>query len=368
MISILGCEIGRGHPFYLDGLLAALEQQSQGALVARRSDVFGVSRGAARLAWQSVRASYRIAGRGAALEALYRRVRGQVDYDGDAPLLRLLGRDLRRWAGGEGLLVVDHPAVVGALGGRPDVWYLHGEHAAPPESIVRRAARVLVPTEETAEAFAAGGVEREHITVTGLCVEAALLPDAEPRARARRGRIAGPGPLTLAFFSSGAEPVRHVAALAAGAAAVAGSHRTLVFAERGGRLERAARRIAARAGAPLVGFRGRAELDRVTAAHFDAFDVVVSPPHERVNWALALGVPFLLVGPDVGAFAPRNRALVLRAGVAAAIGSQAEAERLADTLARLRADGSLLAMSRRGEGRPRDGFAVAARALAAAAD
>ena len=329
VISFLGSEIGRGHPFYLDGLLRALDEAGRSDLIARHGDVFRVSRGLSLLAWQSVRASYRIAGRGGAVEALYRKVRGQVDYDGRSRLLDALGRDLRSWAGDEGLLVVDHPAVVGALGDRGDVWYLHGEHAAPPESIARRAARVFVPTEETAADFERGGVGRDRLIVTGICVEPSLAGGAAPAAKARRDRIRGDGPLTVAFFSSGAEPLNHVAALAAAAASSTAGHRALVFAERGGRLARAIAQLSRerRERIDLQLFSDRAEVDRLTTERFQRIDVVVSPPHERANWALALGVPFFLVGPDVGPFAPRNRSLLLASRVAEAISDVEQAKR-----------------------------------------
>ena len=45
MISFLGSEVGRGHPFYMDGVVAALEAEGRSDLIATRTDVFEVSRG-----------------------------------------------------------------------------------------------------------------------------------------------------------------------------------------------------------------------------------------------------------------------------------------------------------------------------------
>lgn len=374
-ISVLGSEIGRGHPFYTDGLLHALRERDP-ALIARRADVFSVSRGLPLLAWRSVRASYRLAGRGGPIASLYHRVRGNVDYDRESLLLRVLGADLRRWAGNGGIVVVDHPAVVGALGGRPDVWYFHGELVAPPEAIVRKAARILVPREDVAAELLRAGLRPEQVVVTGVCVEPGLVTEAAGRAEARRARIRGDGPLTLAFFSSGAEPAAHVRALAAAAhATAAAGHDAIVFARQGGALERAVRDGGGTAGAAapagaagtaipeIVPFDGRPDLDARTAERFTAFDAVVSPPHERSNWAVALGVPFFLVGPDIGPFAPRNRALLLRAGVAAEIRDESDAAALPARLADLRAKGLLLRMSESGTAGPIDGFRRAARLL-----
>jgi hypothetical protein len=290
-----------------------------------------------------------LAGHGGVVSRLYQRARRGANYDEDAPALRILGRDLRRWAGPQGVVVVDHPAVVGALGDRPDTWYLHGEMVAPPEAVVRRAARIFVPLEETADAFVRGGVPRERLVVTGVCVESGLAAEAERTAADRRRRLAGTDALTVAFFSSGAEPAGHVASLSAAAGALTrgGRHHALVFAARGGRLERA---IAAgdHGAAEIVAYTDRESLDALTAMHFPRFDAVVSPPHERSNWAVALGVPFFLVGPDIGPFAPRNREMLLGRGVAGAIESPAAAQNFPEFIDGLRERGELLRMSESG--------------------
>jgi hypothetical protein len=368
VIRLLGSEIGRGHAFYLDGVERALRALSPGVPVSR-TDVFAVSRGLSLAAWNAVRSAYLLGARGGLVGAAYARLRRHGDYDRPSLVLDVLGRDLRRWAGADGIVVVDHPAVAGALRGRRDVWYVHGEMCAPPEAIVRCAERILIPLEETAEEFVRGGVERTRLVVTGICVENELVAGAEAASAARHTRLSGHGPLRIAFFSSGAEPSAHVDVLAVGACALAhgGMHEAVVFARRAGRLEGAVRRESSRTGAEprMVPFVGREELDRVTARELDAVDVVVSPPHERVNWAVALGIPFLLVGPDLGPFAPRNRAILERRRVAMRISSSMEAVALPARLDRLRRDGVLAAMSARGTGLPYRGFENAAAALVA---
>lgn len=366
-MSLLCSEIGRGHPFYLDGLERALRAAGRADLAARRASIFEISQGAARLAWRGVRAAYRLAGQGGLIGRGYHRLRGRVDYESDTRLLRFLGRDARAWAQDACLVVVDHPALVGALRGRPGVWYLHGELVAPAEALVPTAERIFVPLEETAAAFVAGGVPREKILVTGVCIENELLEGAQVLASARRQRLLNAASLAIGFFSSGAEPRAHVRCLAVAAkAAVRDGYRSLVFCAAGGRLAGAVSEGSGGAGVEIVPFRGRADLDRRTAERFDELDLVVSPPHERSNWALALGIPFLLVGPDIGPFAPLNREFLLRRGVAAEISSLAEAERLPERLAELRAAGELARMAERGWGPERGGFAGAARMLIAA--
>lgn len=367
VISFLCSEVGRGHPFYLDGVVRALAALEREDLIARRSSVFEVSRGLSLAAWKSVLLSYRMAGWGGPAPALYRLLRGRVDYDRRSLLLEVLGRDLRRWAGDSGLVVVDHPLLVGALGGRPDVWYVHGELVAPRESVVRGAARIFVPQEEVAAAFVRSGASPSRLVVTGLCIEPELALGAADQRSKRRQRIGSTDPLTLAFFSSGAEPRPHVRLLATAAFAVARSgHRAIVFADRGGRLERAFRRRprGSTMEPELVGFSGRGELDRLTAERFPTVDVVVAPPHERSSWALALGVPFFLVGPDIGPYAPRNRALLLEKGVAVELRSEVDAAELPRRLDALRRSGALLRLSERGEAGPLGGFEKSARHLA----
>lgn len=369
MISFLGSEIGRGHPFYLDGVERALRAKGRADLIARRSDVFSVSRGTSLLAWRAVRAAYEIGGRGGLASAVYQRFRRHTDYERPSAVLRALGRDLRRWAADGDVIVVDHPAVCGALGGRADVWYAHGEMIAPPEAIVRRAARVFVPLPETAAAFVHAGVPKERLLVTGICVENELVPLAAAAFEARRERLVGAAPLTVAFFSSGSEPGPHVRALAAGACALSssGRHRAVVFAKARGRLYAAVHREAARVtrGPEVVPFDGREDLDRRTAQALPEIDLVASPPHERSNWAVALGLPFLLVGPDLGPFAPRNRALLLGRGVATEIVSEVDALMLPARIDRLRSEGALLEMSQRGWGPDFRGFERAAAFLEA---
>ncbi len=368
MLSFLGTEIGRGHPFYLDGVRRALTAMGRDDVVASESDVFAVSRGASRLAWGAVRAAYRIAGRGGLPAALYHRLRGTSDYDRESAMLTILGRDLRRWAAATapGPLVVDHPAVVGALGSRPDVWYVHGEMIAPPEAIVRGAAGIFVPNEAVAAEFVRGGVAPGRLRVTGICIENELVPGAEAAAVARRERLESVGPYRIGFFGSGAEPVAHVASMASAAGACAQvGHDVLVFAKRGGRLARVVERELETVpiGSEIIEYDTREELDRRTAEVLPSVDLVVSPPHERSNWAVALGIPFFLVGPDIGPFAPRNRALLLRAGVALELPDPATAEHLPGVLVEMQSKGILSRMAENGWGPPIDGFREAARFL-----
>lgn len=359
-IVFLGTEIGRGHPFYLDGLCEAYAAKSGSE--ALRANVFGISRGISLRAWKGVRASYEMAGSGQFASSLYRHLRGHPNYDGDSWKIRILGRDLRKWARDKRVVVVDHPLLAGALRGHPRVWYMHGEMAVPRESAVRSAARIFVPSEDSANLFALLGIERSRLCTTGLCIERSLRDQADKCLPERHRRYESNGPLTAAFFSSGAEPVSHVKTLVGAAIAFArAGHRSLVFAARGGRLERVAG-VTSQPRLEVVSFTNRSNLDQRTASEFPTIDVLVSPPHERSTWAVGLGLPIFLVGPDIGPFAPLNRAMLFRKEVAAEIDLE-RAERFPEMIAGLRSRGRLVEMSRNGWGPPIDGFACAARML-----
>jgi len=354
---VLSIGIGRGHPFYSDGLTSALAALSSPGDVLLE-DVFQVARGLELAGWKGLRFGYGLAARKPGRESAYAGVRSWAAGGGGRRVARLLGGALRRWAGAADACVVDHPILVQALGDHPQLWYMHGELGVPPEAVVRGAHRILVPTEDAARRFAELGAGPDSVCVTGLCIESELVASSADWAQERRRRFAGKVPLCVGAFSSGAEPRSHVDALVAGVRSLSASgHRVLVFARRGGRLDR---QVVSGPGVECVRFESRAELDQRTAEHFAEFDVVLSPAHERSNWALGLGVPFVLVGPDIGPFPPRNRDILLSAGVSRSVDSVSEAGRIGESLRSWRGDGHLEAMSRAGEGRAIEGFRVAA--------
>jgi len=83
----------------------------------------------------------------------------------------------------------------------------------------------------------------------------------------------------------------------------------------------------------------------------------VAPPHERSNWALGLGLPLFMLGPDRGSFAPLNRTLLLEAEVAKPIES-GSGSAFNQLLSRCRQSGDLETMARAGwQHYPIDGFA-----------
>jgi len=361
-------DIGRGHPFYLDGL-----RQELGALLPpgvpleshRAPDLSGP---AGRLAWFAIRQMYLRGSSPGLWSGLYARLRRNNDYDRDTQALRVLRSALRAGVAraGRGPIVVSHPLLVAALRPHPCVIYQHGELVTPGEAVVLGAHRVLVPTPEAAAPFLAAGYDASTVCITGLCIEPELVAQAEVCFRDRVSRLDSGRSLTGAFFSSGAEPSPHVETLARALGSAVHSGGTAdVFVSRGGRFAAVVTGQRKRMSGEeservrLHSFDSRGELDRLTALQFHAFDYVVAPPHERSHWAIGLGLPMFLVGPDVGPFAPLNRRLLLDQGVARPL---EDGPGFGASLAQWLAQGQLASMANLGWGRHSNlGFAQGAR-------
>jgi len=382
-LQLLCTDIGRGHPFYLDGIADALERREPSGLTIERHSVFDISHGLARLAWCAVRGAYRLGSGGGVSSWVYSGLRSGRDYTNAGLVGRLLARDLMKFfASRPGPVVVSHPLLVGLMASRTRVIYQHGELVAPRESLVPGAELIIVPTVKVADAFIRAGYRPDKILVSGLCIEPALAAQAELSYERRLRRMAGDGPLTGLFSSSGSEPKQHVAQLISSiTSCVESGVRVRVLARAGGRLERELiydskikglihRKLRAGDAWPqelglcgLAGFRSRRE-ENVLAAYLMAeVDFVVCPAHERSNWAMGLGLPAFLLTPAIGPFAPLNQSLLVTAGTAGLVDSGSGPAGLGSAVRGLRASGQLAAMARLGWGSPIDGFARIVAAL-----
>lgn len=366
-VNFLYTNIGRGHPHYLDGIIECLPPDR----VGRVTDVFSATSGLARAGWKMARLVYYSGGRGRRYAALYNRLRARSDYNRGGLVQGIMGRPLRRhFLEDPGPLVVAHPVLVAILKDKPGLFYQHGEIAAPRESWVRGRHRVIVPLAQTADALLAAGFASENLFVSGLCIEPALVSQAEDAMSDRLKRLASSDPLTGAFFSSGAEPREHVETLTAAAlSTVAAGGRVVILARSSGFLAgRAPAGFAARKRdlvsvrsptdltaeppqAVICLYNDRRELNEFTERLFASFDYFVAPAHERTNWAVGLGLPMFVLDPPLGSFAPLNREFLLARAVAEVIGDAREASRFGETLGELRGTGALRGMAEAGWGR-----------------
>ena len=345
-------------------------------LVRKKSDVFEISKGLAEIGWKTARWLYRKGSSGGVVGAVYNKLRAS-DTNQPGLLLKLMGQEIVRFYREESNpLLVAHPTLVTILRGRPNLIYQHGELIAPDQALVEGAAYILVPTQTVAERFIAAGYREEQVIVTGLCIEPPLVRQAADSFQLRLRRFDSDRPLTAALFSSGAEPTPHIEKLIAATRSLIDSvHRAIVFAEQGGKLEKASRPLVAagdltplsdraEAAEPsassslLVSFTNRRELNAITAKLFPQFDLIVSPAHERVNWALGLGLPIFLLEPSIGPFAPLNRDLVLARGCGLLLNDLDSANKLGETLASCRRSGDLTSFASAGWGKKSiEGFA-----------
>ncbi len=385
-IHFLYTNIGRGHPFYLDGINEELIRAGRTGMIRGQADVFEVSHDVSRWAWKAARWLYnKGSSSNGFIGRYYRRLRSGADYNRDSLALRLLGRDIRReFLGKSDSVVVAHPLLVAALRGRQALYYQHGESVTPEEAIVRGAEVVFVPTSDAAAPFLKAGYGSDQVVVTGLCIEPALVRQAKDAFEQRCRRIDSDQPLTGAFFSSGAEPRLHIEKLLLALQSILSvGHDAIVFATDGGKLAASIREsyggdISSFAiinhtgtfsgGTPhltLVEYRSRRELSTLTAQLFPRFDFLMAPPHERTNWSLGLGLPMLILSPPIGPFAPLNQALMVAEPVIGqALGNRDTAENCADIIHQLRFSGELRSMAERGWKRfDIDGFAKIAEYL-----
>jgi len=351
-------EIGRGHPAYLDSVLLALDRLSKnGKNSVQCFAVPELCAGTSGLAWKLARVGYRLGAQGGPATWLYNRLRS-ADAKPSGLQLTLLGASLRRtFAGYEGICIVDHPLLAQILAPVCRVAYLHCEIAAPGLAAAPEVWRTFVPLESTRQKQLAVGCQPSAVCVTGLVVEPELVDVAESAFQARIARLASDQPLTIGFFSSGAEPRPHSSSILTGTASVTrAGHKAILSWGTGmvkaAKVQLALRRqgVAEEAYRVLLA-RSRQAATTAVAGVFPDLDVMVCAAHERTNWAVGLGLPMFALLPNIGPFAAGNFAFASEQSTSLPLEGTAGAAGLGDTIADLRRTGSLVEMARNGWGR-----------------
>lgn len=91
-VHLVYTNIGRGHPFYLDGIRQLLPPERLGTV----RDVFDCCHGVSGLLWRTARWLYASGSSCGGNRSLYSRVRARTDYTRAGPALTLMGAPLRR--------------------------------------------------------------------------------------------------------------------------------------------------------------------------------------------------------------------------------------------------------------------------------
>lgn len=357
-LNFIYSDIGRGHAQYLDGIVEALRSGPDKKLEITCHSVFALSQGISAAAWKMARWLYNAGSSNSQIRGLYQSLRANADYNKQSFSLQLLSRDVGKKFSDDDFIVVDHPILVVSLKGRKHLFYQHGELAVPDEALVKGASCVFVPTEEAAQSFRRGGYSSDSVLVTGLCVDPLLASKAREAFQQRTERLRSSPSLNVAFFSSGAEPAQHLRLIQLASRSLSESgHTSLVFARRNGRLHKLMRTENV---SKLILFDSRDEERLVVREHFMSIDCMVSPFHERSSWALGLGLPIFGLLPAIGSFAPLNKEILSRAGVASVIATDEDAIQLGRRLTLPRSD-NLVQMSHNGTDKHSlDGFSIIA--------
>lgn len=371
VLNIIYTNIGRGHPFYLDGTIRHLEENYSDKLQLNLTDVFGLSSGIPLRLWQTVRWLYYHGSQGGAIGRLYGAIRRGNAPNRKNAVLKLMATDIRRYIKMNPYpTLVAHPLLVPMLADLTAVYYQHGENAVPVEAVVLGARRIYVPTKQASEVFIDNGIDDKVIIQTGLCIEEGLASEAEEIYSQRLKRLDGSEILTGGFFSSGAEPEQHVRKIALMISSLMQTEQRLIaLCRKGGRLESVLmNRLGLKINDSVMpandilrhlesdkiavfSHSNRPEEDRLVTELFPLLDYLVAPSHERTNWALGMGLPMFILHPIIGTFSPLNRQILLEHKVALEIKNDEKAADFKSILPGLNKQGILAGMARGGFGK-----------------
>ncbi len=374
-LNFLYTNIGRGHPFYLDGIVELAGERKMFELSI--SDVFESSSDISYLSWQLVRALYKTGSADSFVGRMYNKLRDAGDFNRQGLAMRIMGRDIeKKYHDDSSPLIVAHPILLGMLARKKNLWYQHGELAVPKQAVVSGAEYVFVPTTETAMPFIKSGNPSSSVIVTGLCIEPCIVNQAETAFEKRMSRFDSSDSLTGAFFSSGAEPKPHIEKLVQAAVSVVKQgHKVIMFAKKNGslaglikrefenrnielmKIDEKSQEVESGSSAVLCFYSDRKTETQLVCRFFEELDFFVAPSHERTNWAMGLGLPMFILEPAIGPFSPLNREILLEAGVAESMNSAEDAKRFGEKFNELKKSRKLQQMSESGwEKHPITGF------------
>ncbi|UCD18412.1 MAG: hypothetical protein JSV44_05755, partial [Candidatus Zixiibacteriota bacterium] len=236
ILNVIYTNIGRGHPFYLDGVVKCLLERYGDQIRLNITDVFSVSSGLSLGLWRMVRWLYLQGSQGKISRKFYRIIRRDKKPDPRGIVEKMLAVKVRSYLQHNRYpTLVGHPMLVSMISDLVPVYYQHGEIAVPDLALVSDAEKVFVPLDSCRERLVLNGIPQSTVLATGLCIEDYLAKHAREYYEKRLNRLKKRPVLVGAFFSSGAEPVDHVRAICiAAGSAVSEGHRAVVFCAAGG--------------------------------------------------------------------------------------------------------------------------------------
>jgi hypothetical protein len=371
IINALYTEIGRGHSFYLDGIVQCLQKEYSDRIKVNIIDALSLSHGFSKGCWKVIERVYRFGGRGGIVSRPYDIIRGLRKPNKFGLAGAILSRDIRYYLKNNSFpTVVSHPILVPLISDMVPVYYQHGEIAVPDEAAVIGAKAIFVPLDVCSNRLSTRGLSRDNIFVSGLCIESELAKKASLFFHRRIERLKGNKPPFGAFFSSGAEPPGHIKKIILMIQSLhKNNQKAIVFYRQGGRLDRELKTLSfaiesgmegksSASGESLaagdiikVSFRNRREENEAAIRWFGEFDYFVSPSHERTNWAVGLGLPIFILHPIIGPFSPQNRDFLIERRVGYDIETADKAMAFSDILRQMQLNGILGNMAQSGFGK-----------------
>jgi len=353
-ILAINVEIGMGHPNYLDYVLQSLKSIKPDTEI-KYWDVLAQEKWFYKWFWQVSKQVYTLGAKGGLITDFYNKFR----TSSKTPSVSVCSVSSK----GFDRILVSHPLLARNLS---DVWYIHGEIAAPKECVLGNVQKIVVPTEYTAKRLISQGLRAEQILIAGLLIAPDLITDAKENQLKRLSRIKSEKPLTIGFFISGAYPPPHIKKAIAGIiSASKENHRVIVFlgihqkkAKSFLRLLNETKSKETGPEATILFIQGKTRMDYQKRVNrlLPLLDIFVAPSHEYTNWAIGLALPILVLFPMIGSYAEENFKFAHQQGVVSPLRTIADAKNLGKTVSELRSSGTLLKMVENGFGKfPIDG-------------
>ncbi len=376
-LNILYTNIGRGHPFYLDGICEEINRNHSDKIDINIINVFDLSSGLSLRLWKLIRFLYKRGSQGGLFGKIYSAIRKNKKTDSFGFIEKILACGIRDYLKKNRYhTLLAHPMLIPMISDLVEVYYQHGELAVPDIAVVGGAQKIFVPTDNAKNRFYQKGVSENNIIVSGLCIEHKLKENAGITYEKRFARLNANTDLIGAFYSSGAEPIGHINKIIKILLSLEkNKQKGIVFCKSGGRLEKTVRNnIKAeiinpeniqnniltyfnKCGILIVLYEGREEENRYTEILFKYYDYFVSPSHERTNWALGLGIPMFILHPLIDPFSPINRDILIENDVAYEILDDKTADGFAERLEHLIKNRDIVGLAKNGYGKfPLDGF------------